>query len=385
MSIPTELVGSLPRPMKLQEAYADYDEGKISWEQLQQEQNAAAEDSIRRLEQVGEPIVTDGEQRESSFATYPLTHTLAGTGLGPNLAPDGQFFAIFDDGHHRQLPRLTGGPFRYQTYASEFVEKNKAIATHPVKQAVISPSMMMLLYPLDEEIPGYSREQFLDDVIDEAEKDIRQCFSAGAVRVSVDFTEGRLANKNDSRNPWTGRNMLQDFIDLNNRLFARFSVDERRNIGIHTCPGGDCDSVHSKEVPYEQLLEHMFDMNAGYFLIQCASEEDRESVYKMCGKYSREDADGVAQVCFMGVINPLSPDVETPEHVRDELLTAAKHIPVARLGATDDCGFSPFSRDVKPKHGSPDFARDVAMQKIAARLEGAKLASAQLQDNLTPV
>jgi len=56
----------------------------------------------------------------------------------------------------------------------------------------------------------------------------------------------------------------------------------------------------------------------------------------------------------------------------------AKHIPVARLGATDDCGFSPFSRDVKPQHGSPDFARDVAMQKISARLEGARLASAEL-------
>ncbi len=114
MSIPTELVGSLPRPMKLQEAYADYDEGKISWEDLKAEQDAAAEDSIRRLEEVGEPIVTDGEQRESSFATYPITDTLAGTGLADNLAGDGQYFAIFDDGHHRQLPRLTGGPFALQ-------------------------------------------------------------------------------------------------------------------------------------------------------------------------------------------------------------------------------------------------------------------------------
>ena len=84
----------------------------------------------------------------------------------------------------------------------------------------------------------------------------------------------------------------------------------------------------------------------------------------------------------MGVINPLTPDVETPEEVRDELLAAAKHIPVERLGATDDCGFSPFSRDVKPNHGSPDFARDVAMKKIAARLEGARLASAQLDSKL---
>jgi methionine synthase II (cobalamin-independent) len=378
LAIPTELVGSLPRPMKLQEAYEAYDQGQIEWSELQAQQDAAAEDSIRRLEEVGEPIVTDGEQRESSFATYPITDTLAGTGLADNLAGDGQFFAIFDDGHHRQLPRLTGGPFRYKTFASEFVEKNRAIANGPVKQAVIAPSMLMLLYPLEGEIEGYSREQFLDDLCDEVEKDIRQCFDAGGVRVSIDFTEGRLANKNDSRNPWTNKDMLQEFIDLNNRVIDRFSAEERVNIGIHTCPGGDCDSVHSKEVPYEKLLSKMFQLNAGYFLIQCASEDDREAVYKMCGEYSREDANGVAQVCFMGVINPLDPEVETAEHVRDELLLAAKYIPVDRLGATDDCGFSPFSRDVKPKHGSPDFARDIAMQKIAARLEGAKLARQEL-------
>ena len=378
MPIPTEIVGSLPRPTKLQDAYEQYDQGSITRDELVALQDEAAEDSIKRLEQTGQSPVTDGEQRESSFATYPLTDTLAGTGIAPNLAGDGQFFAIFDDGHHRQLPRLTGGPFKYQTYASEFVEKNRKIASGPVKQAVISPSMMMLLYPLEGEIEGYSREQFLDDVIDECEKDIRQCFDAGAVRVSVDFTEGRLANKNDARNPWTGADMLQGFIELNNRLFARFSAQERKNIGIHTCPGGDTDSVHSKEVPYEQLLDHMFEMNAGYFLIQCSSEDDKEKVYKLCGKNSRTDADGVAQVCFMGVINPLNPEVETAEQVKNDLVTAAKYIPVERLGATDDCGFSPFSRDLKPAHGSPDFARDVAMQKITARLEGARLASEEL-------
>ncbi len=378
MPIPTELVGSLPRPMKLQEAFQAYDDGTISHDDLVAEQDKAAEDSIKRLEETGEPIVTDGEQRESSFATYPITDTLAGTGLADNLAGDGQFFAIFDDGHHRQLPRLTGGPFHYKTYASEFVKKNKKIATHDVKQAVIAPSMLMLLHPLEGEIPGYSREQFLSDLCDEVEKDIRQCFDAGAVRVSIDFTEGRLANKNDSRNPWTGRDMLQDFIDLNNRVIDRFTPEERVNIGIHTCPGGDMDSVHSKDVPYEKLLSRMFQLNAGYFLIQCASEDDKENVYKLCGQYSRDDANGVAQVCFMGVINPLTPEVETAEQVKNDLVTASKYIPVERLGATDDCGFSPFSRDEKPKHGSPDFARDVAMQKISARLEGARMASDEL-------
>src|SRR5918995_2504143 len=167
MRIPTEPVGSLPRPAKLQAAIAGYDAGKITREQLEREQDAACRDSIERMEATGSPIVSDGEQRASSFATYPLTDTLGGTGLAPNLAADGQYFAIFTDGHHRQLPRLTGGPFRYKTYAAEYLEKALKMATKPLKQAVIAPSMLALLYPLDGEVPGYSREQFENDLADE--------------------------------------------------------------------------------------------------------------------------------------------------------------------------------------------------------------------------
>ena len=131
MPLPTEPVGSLPRPAKLQAALANYDAHKITKEELKAEQDAACRDSILRMEATGSPIVSDGEQRASSFATYPLTDTLAGTGLAENLAGDGQYFAIFTDGHHRQLPRLTGGPFRYKTYAAEYVTEAKKIANSP--------------------------------------------------------------------------------------------------------------------------------------------------------------------------------------------------------------------------------------------------------------
>ena len=375
MSIPTEPVGSLPRPMKLQTAIADYDAGKITKDELKIVQDEACRDSIERMEATGSPINSDGEQRASSFATYPLADTLAGTGLADNLAGDGQYFAIFTDGHHRQLPRLTGGPFKYKTYAADYLKEAIPMATKPLKQAVIAPSMLYLLYPLDGEIDGYTREQFAEDLVNECEKDIRQCFEAGAKRVSIDFTEGRLACRNDPNNAWTGRGMLEEFITLNNRVLDRFTATERVNIGIHTCPGGDCDSTHSADVDYAELLPSMFKMNAGYFLIQLASEPDKERIYKLLGEHSREDANGVKQVCFIGVINPQNPRIETAEEVRDDLLLAAKYIPVERLGATDDCGFSPFSIDVKPKHGSPDFARDVAFQKITARVKGTQMAS----------
>ena len=376
--IPTQPVGSLPRPAKLQAAYAEYDAGKISKDDLEAEQEAAVKDSISRFEATGSPVIADGEQWWSSFATYPVTDTLAGTGLTDNLAPGGQYFAIFSDGHYRQLPKLAGGPFHYKNYAGDTLRRSIEFATKPIKQAVIAPSMLALLYPLDEEIPGYTRERFEEDLVAECEKDIRGAFDAGAACVSIDFTEGRLALREDSRNPWTGRGMLPHFVDLINRVLARFTAEERVNIGVHTCPGGDRDAVHSGDVPYSDLLPSLFGLNAGYFLMQCKSERDREAVYKLVGEHSREDADGVAQIVHIGVINPQNPRVETPQEVCDELVAAAKYIPKERLGATDDCGFSPFSIDEKPLHGSPDFARDVAFEKIANRVQGTKMAAEKL-------
>jgi methionine synthase II (cobalamin-independent) len=378
MTIPTEPVGSLPRPASLQATIEAYDRGEADLAALRAEQDAAARDSIERMEATGSPIVTDGEQRVSSFATYPLADTLAGTGLAEHLAPDGQFFAIFDDGHHRQLPRLTGGPFRYRHFAGEFVEQAVPLATRPLKQAVIAPSMLYLLYPLDGEVEGYPKEAFLADLVDQAEADVRRSFAAGASRVSIDFTEGRLAAKDDPRNPWTGRDLLAEFVDLNNAVLARFSAEERADIGVHTCPGGDMDSVHSAEVDYSLLLPSLFSIDAGYFLVQAASEPDRERLYRLVGEHSRDDADGVPQTVFIGVTNPQDPRVETPDEVADALVAAARHVPVERLGSTDDCGFSPFSIDTKPRHPGPDAARDTAFAKIAARVEGTQRAAERL-------
>ncbi len=376
--IPTEPVGSLPRPAKLQEAYAAYDKGEISKEQLETEQDAAVKDSIERFEATGSPIIADGEQRWSSFATYPITDTLAGTGLAPSLGPGGQFFAIFADGHGRQLPKLMRGPFEYNSYAADSLRKSIRFASKPMKQAVIAPSMLALLYPLNEPVAGYSQEEFEAKLIDECEKDIREAFAAGAARVSVDFTEGRLATRADPRNPWTGAGLLPHFIELNNRVMERFSAEERANVGIHTCPGGDRDSVHSADVPYNNLLPEMFKINAGYFLIQLASERDKDPVFESIGKNSRDDADGVPQMCYVGVTVTQSPRPESAQEIADNLIRAANFIPKNRLGSTDDCGFSPFSIDEKPNHGSPDYARDVAFQKIKNRVEGTRMAAEKL-------
>jgi methionine synthase II (cobalamin-independent) len=227
-------------------------------------------------------------------------------------------------------------------------------------------------------VPGYSREEFEEDIVNECVKDIREAFAAGAARVSVDFTEGRLSTREDPRNPWTGAGLLPHFIELNNRVMANFTAEERKNIGIHTCPGGDRDSVHSADVPYNNLLPSMFKINAGYFLIQLASERDRDPVYQSIAENLQDDADGVAQMAYIGVCVGQSPRPESPQEICDQLVRAANFIDKQRIGSTDDCGFSPFSIDEKPNHGSPDYARDIAFQKIKNRVEGTRMAAEKL-------
>src|SRR3982074_2855799 len=346
LTIPTEPIGSIPRPVDLIERVAGGDSEDPEFAPLCEE---AGRDAIELFEATGSPVVTDGEQRKHhNFATY-CVHGL------PNMAPDG-FQIPFSDGHTRRLPRLTRGPFRYRRYADCYLDVAMRYAHVPVKQAVISPSALSLMYPA-ESIRDYSREQFIADLLREHETEIRRCLEKGAHKVQVDFTEGRLAVKIDPSG-----NLLSSFIDLNNLALSRFSPEERRRIGVHTCPGNDFDSTHSADVDYAQLLPSLFELKAGNFYIAMAGERDRRHALEIIRKYRKAD-----KRVFVGVTAPADPLIETPEEVRDRVLEASEYIPVEQLGTTDDCGFSPFSDDTST-------SRDTAFAKIRARVLGTKLA-----------
>jgi len=330
----------------------EHSAGRVSAQELEAAYEQAVRDTIQRFEATGSPVITDGEQRKPSFATYPLD------GLS-NVAPGGVVIP-FKDGHTRQLPKLNAGPFRYGRFAGEYVRRAKPFASRPIKQAVISASALSLLYPA-EGIRNYPRDQFIEDLIAESVTDISSAFNAGAETVQVDFTEGRLSLKLDQ----TG-GLLRSFVDLNNRVLERFSHSDRARIGVHVCPGGDHDSTHSADVDYAGLLPALFSMETGRFYLQLASESDRPRVLELIAKLLRPD-----QKVFVGVVDPISQHVETPEEVRDRVLQAARFLPLDRLGTTDDCGFSPFADDVST-------ARDLAFAKIRARVEGTAMAAAQL-------
>ena len=352
MAILTEPIGSIPRPASLIQTITAFAAGETSRAHLDDAYAEALHDTIERFEQTGSPVITDGEQTKPSFATYPLF------GLD-NLAPNGVTIP-FADGHVRQLPCLTAGPFRYGVHAASYVEAARRLTKSPVKQAVISASALSLLYPASG-IPGYSREEFLADLIDEAASDIRDALDAGADSVQIDFTEARLSLKLD---PSAG--LLRSFIALNNQVLERFTAEERRRIGVHVCPGGDHDSTHSADVDYALLLPDLFQLTVGRFYLQMASEPDRKRVLGIVSQVLRPE-----HILFVGVIDPIDPIVESAAQVRDRVLEAARLLPVGQLGTTDDCGFAPFADDTST-------AREIAFSKIRARVEGTELAAREL-------
>jgi 5-methyltetrahydropteroyltriglutamate--homocysteine methyltransferase len=352
MSIPTEPIGSIPRPANVIAGVQAFNAGHISRAELNSLYNSAVRDTIQLFEATGSPVITDGEQSKPSFATYPI-HGLE------NIAPDGVTIP-FADGHVRRLPLLTAAPFRYKTYADVYLEEAGKYAHVPVKQAVISASALSLLYPQNG-IDGYPREAFIEDLVRENEADIRRCLQKGAHNVQIDFTEGRLSVKLDPT-----KQLLKSFIALNNRVLDRFSAVERKRIGVHACPGGDKDSTHSADVDYAELLPDLFELKVGRFYIQLSSEADRLKVLKIIKNHARADLS-----IFVGVIDPINPRVETPEDVRDRVLEAADYIPLSQLGTTDDCGFSPFADDTST-------TRETAFEKIRSRVVGTKLAAQKL-------
>lgn len=351
MQIPTEPIGSIPRPTKLIEAVRDAGSG--THPSLDPLYDEAIRDTIEKFEATGSPVITDGEQRKyHNFWDYSVQ------GL-PNTAPDG-FRIPFAAGHVRRMPRLTGGPFRYARYADRYLDQARQYAHVALKQAVISPSALSLMYPA-ETIPAYPRDAFIEDLLREHVTEVRRCLAKGAEKVQIDFTEGRLALKIDP----TGQ-LLSSFIDLNNIALARFAPAERKRLGVHTCPGGDRDSTHSADVDYAALLPSLFQLNVRDFYIALAGERDRKRVLESIRQHLQPH-----QRVFVGVIAPIDPRVETVDEVRDRVLEAARYIPAEQLGTTDDCGFSPFCDDVST-------TRETAFAKIRARILGTAAAAQAL-------
>lgn len=356
--IPTEQIGSIPRNKILIDTYNKYKKGEVEYSVLNELAEKETIQVMKDLEKLGCPILSDGEQRKfDGFAHYCLHNS-------PCYDKEG-FDVYFSDGHKRVFaPHLKVPPFKYNQTADDFLSFAIKHTTLPVKQAVISPSMLSLVYP-PSGIENYSHEDFINDLIQQHVAEVRRCLDLGAHKVQIDFTEARLSLKLDPSGA-----LLESFVVLINKCLSHFTDEEIQKIGIHTCPGADMDTTHSQEVDYKYLLPTLFNINAGNFYVAVRGEKDTTKTLRLIGHVIKP-----FQKVFIGVTNPNSQVIETPKEVCDLILEAVKYIPINQIGTTDDCGFSPFADD-------DGTQRETAYKKIRSRLEGTKLAEIVLSKEM---
>lgn len=363
LMIPTEPIGSIPRPPELVAAIR----GGATARELIPLFDAAVRATVAEFEATGSPVISDGEQAKlENFWCYPV-HGAA------NAVADGFRIPLRNgaDGSSQRMPRLTHGPFRYQRYADQYLRAAQRYATQPLKQAIISPSALSLLYPPDG-LPDYPREEFIEDLVREHETEIRRCLEAGAHKVQIDFAEGPLAMRLDPSGA-----LLASFVHLNNMALSRFSGAERALIGLHVsaagvrsatagAPGAG-SSTGADDIDYAELLPALFEIRAGSFYIALAGQPEPERVLRIARDYARP-----GQHVFVGVTDPLDARIETAQQVRDRVLLAAQYLDPRWLGTTDDAGFAPFFDDAS-------VSRATAFAKMRARIEGTRLAATLLE------
>ncbi|KAN0029924.1 hypothetical protein ACTA71_008062 [Dictyostelium dimigraforme] len=358
--IENEPVGSLPRSAELIQSINDFRNNVIDHSKLEIKCDCAINKTIKELIESKQNIVTDGEQSKISFIGYPLFKSNQVDGDGHvDMEKKNGVCIPFNDGHTRNIPLLNGKnlPFRYARYAGDFVREAKKSIPEGIKykQAVISPSAISLIYP-SYGINDYPKQEFINDLINESERDIRSCFDNGADIVQLDATELRLSLVLD---PSGG--LFQSLLDIINMVLSRFSKEELKNIGVHTCKGGDQGSPHSEMVNLADIIPKLLTLKCSRFYIELVAEPNKQQILQTV-------ADNIkpGQKVFFGVTE-ISQFVEPVDQILDLILVIGEKIPPSQFGITDSCGFSPFYDDTS-------CPREIAFEKMKNRSEAVEKA-----------
>ena len=173
-------------------------------------------------------------------------------------------------------PRLSAAPLGYGVLRRAILKAAQKYTKRSVKQGVISASALSLLYPASG-LPDDRKRNFWRTWPTKPSATSASAWTPERANAQIDFTEARLLLK---RNPSLG--LLRAFVDLNNKVLNRFTVEERKEIGAHTYPGGDRDATHSAEVDHTDLLPLLFELNAGRFYVQLAGEADQKLIKRRC-------------------------------------------------------------------------------------------------------
>jgi len=371
MPFTTTVVGSFSRPLELIEATKKHARGEYPQEDLDALLERATESTIKAEEEAGLDVITDGEQRRSSFVSFvgdkiPGFEVMHITRLNPNA------MEILK----RNKVQLTyaravvAERLKESVIARDEFEKARKYSEKPFKVTLPAPYLVMWeswhkeiskdAYPTPEEF-GHDYAKIL-------RKEVLRLKDAGVSFIQIDEPMlGDLTEAGDK--PDRYRRVFYELYGQDYRGFKeelRLAVDLLNEvikgiggvrIGVHMDRWPNKDSPYFDQ-GYERFLPELLETETDQFVLEYSTPGTGDPA-KLVNEFPRDMEIG------LGVVSVQNYEVEMPEQIVKRAKRVIGHIDPERIWLNPDCGFAPGMFRT--------FPRDVAFAKLKSMTKAAEI------------
>lgn len=332
-----DYVGSFLRPESVKEAKKQFEEGKISKDQLDTVINDAIRDVVAKQKAAGYHVITDGEFRRTywhldfMWGFEGVAHKQSGSGV-----PFHAELAAVEDTYLVGKVKAKAHPFvEYFKFLKQFEDENSV-----AKYTIPAPAQMFqqMIVPLNLESTRKfypTNEELIHDIGVAYQDVIRQFYEAGCRNLQFDdctwgAVVGDAAKLRYSALGLNLDDVKTELLKVNNLALEAKPAD--MVINSHICRG-NYHSTFFTSGPYDSVADYVF------------AQEHVDALYL---EYDDERSGGFAPLAkvspdkkvVLGLITTKSPKLEDKETVIRRIHEAARYIPLDRLYLSPQCGFA---------------------------------------------
>ncbi len=367
-------IGSWPRPSWMLRTMHDHLEGRLDDKEFASAADDAARLSVDAQVRAGVDVVTDGEQRRDSYASF-----VGGLLDNCQLIPLSDLTAMVDDpvkfeGELRALdvpagevrhPVVYGKLGRSRPLAVHEIDFARTCSGRPVKAALPGPYLLTRTMWLDclTDRPYETREELAEDVVRVLREEAHFLLAAGAALVQLDepvLTEVVMGGQRPGHSFMCGA--LSERLEPGPELdFAAGLLGEvvrglpRERLALHVCRGNwTSDESAVLAGGYQPLLDVLKQVDVGTLFLELATPRAGDAAVLRSLPDDRRIG--------VGVVNPKTSTVEPVGEVRGRIARAIELFGRDRVLLTPDCGFATFA-------DNPVASARVAEAKLRAIVE----------------
>jgi 5-methyltetrahydropteroyltriglutamate--homocysteine methyltransferase len=340
-------VGSLLRPLGLQDVFARHGSGQATDGELRQAEEGAIREIVRQQEAHSLPVVTDGEYRRLNFQDS-FANSVSGFAATQNTAQiteqraaGGQALQRWESGQHAAGPAIVN---RRPVSAKLKLVRNvpleefrfvQSVANRPAKVAFIGPDRISQRFAWEESTSVYAGiDEFMSDLVQIQRQIVSELVEAGCKYIQVDapsytaYVDQPSLDQMRSRGEDPAAN-LERSIAADNAIIEGFPDV---TFGIHLCRGNQRSMWH-REGSYHAIAEKLF---TGLKHQRLLLEYDDER----SGSFEPLRFVPKGKTAVLGLITTKTPRVETADDLRTRIDDASHYLPLDQLALSPQCGFA---------------------------------------------